>query len=84
MPTRGEKLHGETHKWLADTVHSFSHPPCASKAGVETIHMLWMSLLTVQLPILYTERGYPKLAFYEYFESQPSWNISSSVRPTSV
>ena len=52
----GGKLHSETHKRLADTVNSFSCLPSASKAGFETIHMLWMSLLTVQRPILHTER----------------------------
>ena len=52
----GGKLHGETHKWLEDTVNSFSHLTSASKAGFETIHMLRMSLLTVQRPLFHTER----------------------------
>ena len=60
---RGGNSHGETHKWLEDTANSFSHLPLISKAGFETIHMLWMSLLTVQHPIFSVLRGYPKPAF---------------------
>ena len=52
----GGKLHSETHKRLADTVNSFSCLPSASKAGFETIHMLWMFLLVVQYPTFHTER----------------------------
>ena len=48
---RGGTSHSETPKWLTDTVNSFSHHPSASKAGFETTHMLWKSLLTVQHPI---------------------------------
>ena len=61
--SHGGKLHDETRKWLADTVNSFSHLPSASKANFETIHMLWMSLLTVQHPLFHNKRIHPKLAF---------------------
>ena len=50
------KSHGVTHKWLADIVNSSSHILSASKTCFETMHMLWMSLLTVHHTIFHIER----------------------------
>ena len=78
----GGKLHGETHKWLADTVNSCSHLLSVSKAGFKIIHMLWMSLLTVQRPIFHTERIPQTCILLVIWES--TFVEHSSVKPTST
>ena len=79
---RGGKSHGETHKWLADTVNSCSHLLSVSKAGFKIIHMLWMSLLTVQRPIFHTERIPQTCILLVIWES--TFVEHSSVKPTST
>ena len=79
---RGWTWHGETNKWLADTVNSFSHLPSSSKTGLKQFIRYECLFLQFAFKIFHTERIPKTCILLVIWES--TFVEHSLVWPTSV